>query len=161
MAALPTFISTAEATHQLGVSEARLRRMIEAGKIKAAILSGETVVSEASVRKFHKQQPISQPSGLRKEDLPEYRKFMQLRGISIWGRKAQEKYGIPAQTIATWAQKGFIKQIGNDKNKVLLDEQDVAFCAEIYQSHRGQGKWLFNADGTPYIPRSERVQLAG
>jgi excisionase family DNA binding protein len=54
MAALPTFISTTEAAHQLGVSGARLRRMIEAGKIKGANISGETVVSEASVRKFHK-----------------------------------------------------------------------------------------------------------
>ncbi len=59
MAALPTFISTAEASKKLGVSEARLRRMIEAGRIKAASISGETVVSEASVRKYHKKQPIS------------------------------------------------------------------------------------------------------
>ncbi|MGZ6347856.1 MAG: helix-turn-helix domain-containing protein, partial [Anaerolineales bacterium] len=61
MAALPTFISTAEAALQLGVSEARLRRMIEAGTIKAANVGRETVVSEASIREL-----------TPKEQLPEY-----------------------------------------------------------------------------------------
>lgn len=157
MAALPTFISTAEATHQLGVSEARLRRMIEVGTIKAANISGETVVSEASIRKFHKQQPISQPTGLHKEDLPEYSKFKNLSGKRIWARGAEEKYGVPAQNITTWVQKGFIGKLGVEKNKILINEQDVAYCAEIYHSHRGRGKWLFNADGTPYVPRSEKA----
>ena len=157
MAALPTFISTAEAAHQLGVSEARLQHMIEAGAIKAANVGGETVVSEASLRKFHKQQPISQPTGLHKEDFLEYSKFRHLSGKSIWARGAEEKYGVPAQNITTWVQKGFISKLGVEKNKILLDEQVVAYCAEIYHSHRGRGKWLFNADGTPYIPRSEKA----
>ena len=47
LAALPSFISTAEAAHRLGISEARVRHMIEAGTIKAANISGETIVSEA------------------------------------------------------------------------------------------------------------------
>jgi len=94
MAALPSFISTAEAAHQLGVSEARLRRMIEAGTVKAANISGETVVSEASIRKFHKQQPISQPSGTQKEDLPEYRKFSFLSRQGIGISEAARKYDI-------------------------------------------------------------------
>jgi excisionase family DNA binding protein len=154
MAALPTFISTEEASHQLGVSEARLRRMIEAGTLKAANVGEETIVSEASVRKFHKQQPISQPSGLRKKELPEYKQLGYLKGARIWGRKAEEKYNIPSPTICSWVKKGFIASLGRDGNKVILDEQDVAFCAKIYHSHRGQGKWLFNTDGTPYVPRS-------
>jgi len=159
MAALPTFISTAEAAHQLGVSEARLHRMIEASEIKAASISGKTIVSEASVRKHHKkQQPITQPSGLQKEDLPEYRKYLYLSGKSIWVRGAEEKYDVPAQNITTWVQKGFIRKVGNDKNKILLNEQDVAYCAAIYRANRGRGKWLFNSDGTPYIPRAEKAQ---
>ena len=160
MAALPTFISTAEAAHQLGVNEARLRHLIEAGAVKAAKIGGDTVVSEASVSKYHnKQQPISQPSGLRKEDLAEYRKFKHLRGIGIWVRKAEEKYGVPSPTITSWAKRGYIAVIGQDGNKTLLDEQDVAYCAAIYQANRGQGKWLFNTDGTPYVPRDEKLQV--
>ena len=148
MAALPTFISTTEAAHQLGVSEARLRRMIEAGTIKAANISGETVVSEASVREL-----------TPKEKLPEYKKYAHLKGMSIWISDASRKYDIPNQTIVRWVAKGIIIRLGTDKNKVLIDQADVAYCAEIYHAHPGQGKWLFNLDGTPYVPRTERVQI--
>jgi len=160
MAALPVFISIAEATHQLGVSKASLRRMINAGTIKAAIIDGETVVSESSVRKFHKQQPISQPTGLRKEDLPEYQKFFQLSGSVIWISDASRKYHITLSALQRWVIKGIVSRIGQDKNKILLNEQDVAYCAEIYHCHRGRGKWVFNSDGTPYILRSEKVQAS-
>jgi excisionase family DNA binding protein len=160
MAALPTFISTAEAAHQLEVSEARLRRMIEAGRIKAANISGEIVVSEASVNKYHKkQQPISQPTGIRKEDLLEYRKFNYLKGDAIWLSEAARKYGIPHQTILKWIQRGFISESGKSGNRLMLNEQDVAYCAEIYNSHHGRGKWLFNVDGTPYVPRAEKIPV--
>jgi len=160
MAALPTFISTAEAAHQMGVSEARLRHMIEAGTIKAANISGETVVSEASIRKFHKQQPISQPSGTQKEDLPEYRKFSFLSRQSIGISEAARKYEITFSALQKWVVRGYITRLGQDKNKILLNEQDVAYCAEIYRSHRGRGNWLFNFDGTPYVPRSEKVHIS-
>ena len=160
MAALPRFISTSEAAHQLGVSVDRLRRMIEAGTIKAANISGETVVSEASIRKFHKQQPISQASGVRKEDLPEYQKFNGFAGLSISISDAAREYDIPNPTIVRWVAKGIIKRLGTDKNKVLIDHADMAYCAEVYHSHRGRGKWLFNADGTPYIPQSLKLQVS-
>ena len=148
MAALPTFISTAEAVHQLGVSEARLRRMIKAGTIKAANVSGETVVSEASVRGL-----------IPKEQLPEFIKHAHLKNMPIWISNAARKYDIPNPTIVRWVAKGIIRRLGTDKNKVLIDQADMAYCAEIYHAHRGQGKWLFNHDGTPYVPRSEKVQI--
>ncbi|OGN74471.1 MAG: hypothetical protein A2X25_06175 [Chloroflexi bacterium GWB2_49_20] len=158
MAALPTFISTEEAAHLLGVSQARVRRMIEAGTIKAANVGSDTVVSEASIRKFHKQQPISQPSGIQKEDLPEYKKYSYLRNGIISISEAARKYDITFSALHRWVTRGYILRKGQDKNKVLLSEQDVAYCADIYHSHRGRGNWLFNNDGTPYIPRSEKVQ---
>jgi len=160
MAALPTFISTAEATHQMGVSVAHLRRMIDDGSIKAANVGGETVVSEASIRKFHKQQPISQPSGFQKEDLPEYKKLASFRGQSISIAEASRKYTINFSTLRRWVQRGFVQVLGTDKNKTLINEQDVAFCAETYRNNHGQGRWLFNVDGTPYIPRSEKTLIA-
>jgi hypothetical protein len=159
MAALPTFISTAEAAHQLGVSEARLRRMIEAGTVKAANISGETIVSEASIRKFHKQQPISQPTGLHKEDFPEYKKYKHLKGKLISLRVAAKAYHIPPTTISGWITREVISVISQQGRKKFLPEQDLAYCAEIYHERGGQGKWLFNTDGTPYIPRSEKVQI--
>ena len=149
MAALPTFIPTTEAAHQLGVSEARLQRMIEAGEVKAASISGETVVSEASIREL-----------TPKEQLPEYIRHANLKNTSIWIRDAARKYDIPNPTIVRWVSKGIISRLGTDKNKVLIDQADMAYCAEIYHTHRGQGKWLFNPDGTPYVPRSDRVHIS-
>ena len=149
MAALPTFISTTEAAHQLGVSEARLHRMIEAGTVKAANMSGETIVSAASIR------------GLTpKEELPEYKKHANLKGASISISDASRKYYVPNPTIVRWVAKGIIKRLGVDKNRVLIDHADMAYCAEIYYANQGQGKHLFNHDGTPYIPRSERTPAA-
>jgi excisionase family DNA binding protein len=148
MAALPTFISTAEAAHQLGVSEARLRRMIETGTIKAANVGRETFVSEASIREL-----------TPKEQLPEYMRHAHLKNTPIWISDAGRKYDIPNPTIVRWVSKGIIKRLGTDKNKVLIDQADMAYCAEIYHNHRGQGKWLFNPDGTPYVARAERVQI--
>ena len=159
MAALPTFISTAEAAHQLGVSGARLRHMIEVGTVKAANISGETVVSEASIRKFHKQQPISQPTGLRKEDFPEYKKYVHLKGNLISLRVAAKAYHIPPTTISGWIARQVISVISQQGRKKFLPEQDLAYCAEIYHERGGQGKWLFNTDGTPYVHRSEKIQI--
>jgi excisionase family DNA binding protein len=149
LAALPTFLSMEEAAHQLGVSEFRLRRMINAGTIRAAIIGEETVVSEASIREL-----------TPKEQLPEYTKHIHLRGKVIWISDAARKYGIPNQTIVRWVAKGIIKRVGSDKNKVLIDQADIAYCADIYHARKGQGKWLFNPDGTPYIPRTEKIQIA-
>ena len=159
MAALPTFISTAEAAHQLGVSGAHLRHMIEEGTVKAANISGETVVSEASIRKFHKQQPISQPTGLRKEDFPEYKKYVHLKGKQISLRVAAKAYNIPPTTISGWIARQVISVISQQGRKKFLPEQDLAYCAEIYHERGGQGKWLFNTDGTPYVHRSEKFQI--
>lgn len=146
MAALPTFISTSEAAHQLGVSEARLRRMIDQGTIKAASISGETVVSVASVREL-----------TPKEQLPEYKKYAHLKGVAIWISEAARKYNITLSVVHRWVARGYITRIGQDKNKIILNEQEVAYCAEIYHLYGGQGKWIFNSDGTPYVTRSEKA----
>ena len=147
MAALPTFISTAEAAHRLGVSEARVRRMIEAGTIKAVNVGGDTVVGEASIRGL-----------IPKEELPEYRKYTNLKGMPIWISKAARQYDVTLSVMHRWVIRGYIARLGKDKNKILLNEQDVAYCAEIYHQHGGQGKWIFNADGSPYVLRSEKMQ---
>jgi hypothetical protein len=127
------FISTSEAAHQLEVSEARLRHMIKAGTIKAASISGETVVSEASIREL-----------TPREQLPEYKKYARLQNVPIWISEAARKYQITLSALQRWVVRGYITRLGQDKNKTLLNEQDVAYCAEIYHQHGGQGKWLFN-----------------
>jgi len=139
---LDRFITLSEAAHRLRVSVTETRSMIKSGKIKGGILpDGAMVVSEDTL-------PI------RKEDLPEYKKYAHLSGKTIWISEASRKYNVLQPTISNWASAGFIKKIGVERNKILLDEQDVAYCAEIYRQRKGQGKRLFNPDGTPFKPKN-------
>ncbi|MFZ5882475.1 MAG: helix-turn-helix domain-containing protein [Chloroflexota bacterium] len=140
MAALPTLLSLPEAARKYGLSEARLKTMIDNGKIKAAMIGEEIVVNEDEVRAKTIQ---------RKEDLPEYKKHAHLKGVPIWVSEAARKYQITDRTIINWVERGFIKTLGYEKNRRLLDEADVAYCAEIYNQNKGQGKWTFDKYGLP------------
>ncbi len=149
MVTLPVFLPLSEAARKYGLEEARLRQLVEAGKIRAGTVTGEVVVSEDEVR-----VEAIQEKGLRKEDLPEYQKHAHLKGQAIWIRKAEEKYGIPNQTLWRWMKAGIIACLGKSGNKVLVDEADVAYCSEIYRQRGRQGRILFNPDGTPYNPKN-------
>lgn len=138
---LPAFLPLAEAARKYGLSAARLKTMVENGTIRAVIIKGEIAVDENSL-------PI------HKEDLPEYKKHAHLKGTTIWISEAARKYGIASPTIAIWVQRGIIETLGHEKNRRLIDEADVAYCAEVYRKRKGQGKWLFNPDGTPYKPKT-------
>ncbi len=154
MVTLPTFLPLSEAAHKYGLDEARLRALIEKGKIRAGVVAGEMVVSEEEVR----GQAI-QEKGLRKEDLPEHQKHAEKRGRPIWIREAERVYRVPAETLSTWAKKGYIRIICKKGNKVLLDEADVAYCSDVYKKSGKQGRILFNPDGTPYKPKTNPLVM--
>ena len=137
--ALDRFIPLSEAAQRMKVSVKKTRSMIASGKIQGGVLpDGEMVVNINSIP-------------LRKEDLPEYKKYVELSGVKIGVGEAARKYDIPDSTLHRWAViKKFITILERDGQKVLLDEQDVAYCAEVYEKHKGQGKRVFNSDGTPY-----------
>uniref|UniRef100_A0A7C4L3E0 Helix-turn-helix domain-containing protein n=1 Tax=Bellilinea caldifistulae TaxID=360411 RepID=A0A7C4L3E0_9CHLR len=149
MVTLPTFLPVAEAARKYGLEEARLRELVEKGKIRAGVVAGEMVVSEEEVR-----GEAIQEKGLRKEDLPEYQMHAHLKGKAIWIREAERQYKVPADTLSEWCRKGYIRKLGAEGKKVLLDEADVAYCSKIYERTRGQGRRIFNPDGTPYKPKS-------
>jgi hypothetical protein len=142
---VPRYVSLTKAAMMLNTSMSSLNRMIQSGKIKAVEIAGEIAVSESCLL-----------SNIKKEDLPEYKKFEHLAGQAIWVSKAARKYGIPQKTVSRWLERALIKSIGKDKNRILLDEQDVAYCADIYNKRKGQGRWIFNPDGTPYTQKDQR-----
>lgn len=86
------------------------------------------------------------------EDTPEYLLFKKLKGKKIGVAEAGRKYKIPNPSISRWTRKGFIKIIERVGQKVLLDESYVAYCVYIYLRYPGQGRWAFNANGTPRPP---------
>jgi hypothetical protein len=150
MVALPTLIPLSEAAHKYGLDEARLRELVEKGKIRAGRLPGsdEVLVSEDEVR-----GEAIQEKGLRKEDLPEYQKHAHWKGIGIGINEAAKEYRVPYVTVYQWMSSGIIRKIGRDGQKVLLDRADIAYCAEIYHQRGVKGRKLFNPDGTPYKPK--------
>jgi len=153
MATLPTLIPLSEAARKYGLDEGRLRELVEKGKIRAGRLPGsdEVLVSEDEVQKRAEKE---QDSGVRKEDLPEYQKHAHLKGIGIGIAEASRKYKIPFSTVHRWVKLGYVKQIGVNGQKSLIDEADIAYCNEVYKKRKGsRGKWLFKRDGTPYNPK--------
>jgi hypothetical protein len=140
---VPRYVPLTKAAMMLNTSMSSLNRMIQSGKIRAVEIAGEIAVSENSLL-----------SNMKKEDLPEYKKFAHLAGQAIWVSEAARKYDVP-RTIIKWTSKNHIKLLGKEKNRVLTDEQDVAYCAEIYKERKGQGKWVFNPDGTPYTLKTQ------
>jgi len=88
-----------------------------------------------------------------KTEMPEYKRNSDLHGKPISLSEAARKYGVPFTTLRQWKDKGLIRILGYDKNRLLVDEGEVAYCAEIRKSNPGAGKWLFNPDGTPYTPK--------
>jgi hypothetical protein len=143
---VPRYVSLTKAAMMLNTSMSSLNRMIQSGKIKAVEIAGEIAISESCLL-----------SNMKKEDLPEYKKFTHLAGQTIWVAEAARKYNTEHSNIIRWTSRGFIKVLGKEKNRILLDEQDVAYCVEIYKTRAGQGKWVFNPDGTPYTPKDSRA----
>jgi len=142
MAALPRFVPLQEAARRMRVSVKETRAMIESGKIQGGVLpDGEMVVSESTIP----TQKLPQ-----KKDLPEYKKHQELSGVGIGINQAAKEYRIPKTTLYHWFQKGYIKSLGRDGQKVLLNKQDVAYCADVYRKSGSQGRRVFNLDGTPY-----------
>jgi len=156
MVALPTLIPLSEAARKYGLDEARLHELVEKGKIRAGRLPGldEVFVSEDEVR-----GAAIQEKGLRKEDLPEYQKHADKRGKPIWISKASRDYQIPHPTILKWVRAGIIRTLGREANRLLIDEADVAYCAEIYRKRGKPGRILFNPDGTPYRPKTDSLAV--
>ncbi|MCF6277328.1 MAG: hypothetical protein L3J16_01055 [Anaerolineales bacterium] len=144
---LPSFISLSEAGKRLELNQARLQELILAGTLKAVRIKGETVVDETKVAQIE-----SQP---KKEDLAEYKRFAHLAGEKIWTSEAARKYNINHQTLSRWVQARYIEKLDSDGYKTYLNEQDVAYCASVYERRRGSGKRAFNKDGTPYQTKAE------
>jgi hypothetical protein len=139
-------IPISNAARIIGTSESYLLQLTLSGKIKGMLSpTGEILVKEADA--------ISQ---LPRDERPEYIKHSHLKGVSIGVREAERKYGIPNPTISRWVKKGYIRilEIGGHGRPTMIDEADIAFCAEIYRSDPGQGKRIFNENGTPYTKKS-------
>jgi predicted site-specific integrase-resolvase len=142
--ALPAYLPLAEVATLVGVPVSALQQKIQDGTISAITIHGKIAMSEQDARR-----------AVPKVKLPEYKRFDHLKGKPIWINEAARKYsawGLYQRLISLWTKKGLIKKIRDDGNRVLVDEQDVAYCALIYQKNKHRGRKVFQPDGTPYMP---------
>jgi hypothetical protein len=134
-----------EAAKKLHKRTSDLFDLDQVGKIKLAMntTTGEYLMSELDIQ-----------AQLPREEQPEYKRYAHLKGIGIGLRDGARKYGINSGTLSRWVEKGYIASLGSvpvrGGHKLLVDEQDLAYCIEIYNRDRGQGKRVFASDGVPY-----------
>ncbi len=148
IAELPRYIPLDEALRRFAVSEDALKEAISSGKIRTAYIGEEATVAEQDVRELAKGQEVVV---VRRED------FEHLRGNRLGISEAARKYGLQQRTVSNWVRRGIIRKVGQQGQKVLIDEADIAYAAKVYKLKRGgQGKRIFDASGKPYIPKTKR-----
>ena len=144
---LERFLPLPEASARWKISEPHLRALLQSGKIRGGILSnGEIVVNAQDAQ-----------ARVPKEELPEYRKHTHLKGRPIWINEASRQYKISPPTLTRWTKAGIVRRLSTDGYRVYVNEQDVAYCADIYHQRGKQGRKLFNPDGTLHKPKTDHL----
>lgn len=138
------YLPLAEAAELAGVSEEALLEHVRQGTVHAVRVDGIIAVRQEDAMQL-----------APKERLPEYRKHTHLKGQGIGINEAAKKYGIPFSTVRRWMELGYITRLGRHGRKILLDEADVAYSAEVYHQ-RGRRRWKLDHDGRPYARRTVR-----
>jgi hypothetical protein len=142
---LTRLVPLSEAAARLHKKAADLFDLDDVGKIKLAMntTTGEYLMSEVDIQ-----------AQLPREEQPEYKHHAHLKGVGIGIGDGARKYGINHGTISRWVKEGYIASLGSTPvrggYKVLIDEADLAYCIEIYNRDRGQGKRVFAPTGLPY-----------
>lgn len=141
---MDTLITISQAVNGTTIQENLLLQLVKSGKIRASMLAnGELLLNKSDVQ-----------SQLPREEQEVYKRHAHLAGKGIGVREAGSLYNIPSPTISRWVSKGYIRVVSREGQRVLLDHADVAYCAEIYKTNPGQGKWIFTRAGTPYQKKS-------
>ena len=91
-----------------------------------------------------------------KEELQAYKDkhYADLKGKITWISQAERDYDIPNPTISKWVKVGYIRVMGKNMNRTLINEQDMAFYAAIHKKFGGQGRHLFDENGLPQRPKT-------
>jgi len=109
------------AAQQTGASVPHIRRLIDLGLLQAAQnLERNILVPLEELRRL--------------ESILEDADLVDLEGRPIHISKASRKYDIPTGSLSRWYRSGYIRKVGQEKNRVLLDEGDVAFIKLVIEA---------------------------
>ena len=131
--ALPRYLTIDDATRRYRIPADQLRRLVAAGKIRAVQIGDQLAVCEDDMKNTLPK---------RRQDTPEWKALSHLEGHVIWVSEASRKYGVPHPTISGWIKRGWVRVVGKEKNRVLLNERDIAYLAQMYKRFGGRGRQL-------------------
>jgi len=142
---LDHLIPLRDAAKLFGISEKRLHELVQAGKIKGAILPGGEIGVNRDAAEIN---ALNENLRYIKRSL-----FAHLAGVTITVSDGAQKYGVHRNTVLNWVKRGYVKQIKSGY-KMEIDEADLAFCARVNEI-RKQHEMLFsgpllNDAGQPY-----------
>ena len=89
------------------------------------------------------------PASTPQKDLTKRERFAKLENNYLIQRQAALKYKIPFMTLYRWAQNQKLIRTKNSDENILVNEADVAYCAQMRKKRGGgKGKQTFKDDGT-------------
>jgi hypothetical protein len=133
-------IAVHDALQVTNLTQGELDTRVKSGIVRSYNLTGVTYLDQ-----------IDLYTSLSKENNPLYLKHSDKKGQLIGLREAQRKYGIPARTISGWIDQGKITVLGKSGLRVLVDEADIAYMAELRTLRQGRrGTRIATASGDPY-----------
>lgn len=140
---MDSYLTISEAARLISSNQQDVDKLVQSGTIRAIMHNGVALVNQNDVL-----------ASLPVEDRPEFKKYAHLLGTKIMVSDVAEKYGVSHVNVLRWIKRGLIPVLQRGPGRsVFVDEAHAAYCAEVYRANKGQGRWLFNPDGTPYIKR--------
>jgi hypothetical protein len=114
---IPTLTPVNEAAQAVGIDPAKILAMADSDQIHAIKTpDGDILVSVKDIRE---QTRIRRTS------------FEHLEGQPIHLSEAARKYNLNSASISNWRRKGLIRTIGREKNRILMNEADIAYIQAV------------------------------
>ncbi len=116
------------AAHHLDANQ--VQQAVESGEIETARLPDETILLlDESLREWLANRVTRE-------------RFKHLEGQEISIHEAAQKYAFSWASIATWIERGFVKELKKNGRKRMINEADVAYAralADLKRPIAGQG----------------------
>ena len=146
-----------KAAERLELDVESLKTMISSNELDALLLpNGGIAINENEINQILKTKNVPDSYIDINTQLLSIKKYhyRHLANIGITFAEAKEKYGVHHTTLRNWQLKNFIRVISYEMPRTL-NEQDVAYCTEIYKKRKELGSnfgWpLLDEDGKPNL----------
>ncbi len=134
---MKTYLSRAEALTRYPLTETELDRLLDQGRVNTVNLLCEgkpqLILYDDDLAAYVAERDIT-PA-----------KFDHLRGNLLGMNEAGLKYGVTSATISRWVAQGKLEVKGEELNKKLVDEADIAYLSALGRAKKMRpGKKVFS-----------------